>query len=213
MTIKHHLNDKLLMGYAAGILPEAFDLVVATHISICDTCRSALAGYEAVGATVFEESGNESVSDESYAKTLEMIAAFKEPAKPIRKPDSIFPSALQEYIGGDVDDVKWKSLGMGVKQAILKTSPTASARLLHIEAGCKVPDHGHRGTELTLVLQGAFSDEVDRFGRGDIEIADEDLEHTPWAEEGQDCICLAATDAPLKFNALMPRLLQPIFRI
>ena len=29
--IRHHLNDALLMGYAAGTLPEAFDLVVATH--------------------------------------------------------------------------------------------------------------------------------------------------------------------------------------
>jgi len=76
-----------------------------------------------------------------------------------------------------------------------------------------VPDHGHRGTELTLVLQGAFADSVDRFGPGDIEIASEDLDHTPVAEMGDDCICLAVTDAPLRFNALIPRLLQPIFRI
>ena len=47
--IKHHLTDALLMGYAAGNLPEAFNLVVATHISMCDTCRAALAGFDAVG--------------------------------------------------------------------------------------------------------------------------------------------------------------------
>jgi putative transcriptional regulator len=66
---------------------------------------------------------------------------------------------------------------------------------------------------LTLVLQGAFADEVDRFGRGDIEIANEDLNHQPIAEMGEDCICLAATDAPLRFNSLLPRLMQPLFRI
>ena len=76
-----------------------------------------------------------------------------------------------------------------------------------------MPDHGHRGTELTLVLQGAFRDEVDRFGPGDLEIATDELEHTPVAEEGAPCICLAATDAPLRFRGLMPRLLQPLFRI
>lgn len=76
-----------------------------------------------------------------------------------------------------------------------------------------VPDHGHRGTELTLVLQGAFRDETDRFGPGDVEIATEELEHTPVAEPGLDCICLAATDAPLRFNALIPRLLQPFLKI
>jgi putative transcriptional regulator len=102
---------------------------------------------------------------------------------------------------------------MGVRQAILPTSDSATARLLYIPAGAAVPDHGHKGTELTLVLQGAFSDATDRFGRGDLEIADEDLEHTPVAEAGQDCICLAATDAPLRFTGLIPRMLQPIFRI
>ena len=76
-----------------------------------------------------------------------------------------------------------------------------------------MPDHGHRGLELTLVLQGAFRDETDRFGPGDIEIADEAMEHTPIAESGEVCICLAATDAPLRFNAIIPRLAQPFLRI
>lgn len=76
-----------------------------------------------------------------------------------------------------------------------------------------MPDHGHRGLELTLVLQGAFRDETDRFGAGDIEIADQELEHTPVAERGLDCICLAATDAPLRFNSFLPKLVQPFFRI
>jgi putative transcriptional regulator len=100
-----------------------------------------------------------------------------------------------------------------VRQAILPTSKGAIARLLYIPAGQAVPDHGHRGTELTLVLQGAFRDETDRFGTGDVEISGQELEHTPVAEAGCDCICLAATDAPLRFNALIPRLLQPLFRI
>ena len=81
-------------------------------------------------------------------------------------------------------------------------------RLLRIPAGTAVPDHGHHGTELTLVLQGAFTDEEDRFGAGDVEVANEDLHHTPVADEGMDCICLAATDAPLRFNGLVPRIAQ-----
>ena len=123
------------------------------------------------------------------------------------------PAPLADYIGGDLAQVKWRSLGMGVRQAILPTATSASARLLFIPAGQAVPDHGHRGTELTLVLQGAFRDATDRFGVGDLEIANQDLNHTPTAEAGLDCICLAATDAPLRFNSLIPRLLQPIFRI
>jgi putative transcriptional regulator len=120
---------------------------------------------------------------------------------------------LQTSVGGDLDAVRWRNVAMGVKQAILPTEKGASLRLLRIPAGQAMPDHGHRGMELTLVLQGAFSDAGGRYGRGDVEIADEDLEHTPVAEAGEDCICLAATDAPLRFNGLLARLAQPFFRI
>jgi putative transcriptional regulator len=33
------------------------------------------------------------------------------------------------------------------------------------------------------------------------------------AEAGVECICLAASDAPLKFHGLLPRLAQPFFKI
>ena len=48
MTIRHHLSDPLLMAYSAGQLPEAFSLVVATHVSLCDDCRSRLLAFDAI---------------------------------------------------------------------------------------------------------------------------------------------------------------------
>ena len=212
--IKHHLTDALLMGYAAGSLPEAFSLVVATHVSLCDECRARLGAFEAVGGSVVEDAGEAELSEGSFAATLARIAAG--PAEPIRVPrpaDAVTPGPLADYIGGGLAQVRWQKLGGGVHQAILSTSREATARLLRIPGGVAVPDHGHRGTELTLVLQGAFRDDSDRFARGDVEVADASVEHTPVAEPGADCICLAATDAPLRFNALLPRLVQPFFRI
>ena len=209
MTIRHHLSDPLLMAYAAGALPEAFSLLTATHISLCDECRARLGAYEAVGGAVLDAEPVP-LADGSLAAVLSRLGLPEAPA-PRRK--RAVPSPLADYIGADLAGVKWRSLGMGVRQSILATGPGATARLLYIPAGQAVPDHGHRGMELTLVLQGAFCDSSDRFGLGDIEIATEDLSHTPVAEAGADCICLAATDAPLRFNALIPRLLQPFFRI
>ena len=213
MQTKHHLNEQLLMGYAAGILPEAFNLVVATHLSLSDESRAMLGCYESLGGCVLDSCDGVPLKDSCFEATLKRIRQTKR-EKPDTTDDScIFPKPLRTYVGGDVDVVKWKSLGLGVKQAILPTSKDASARLLFIPAGQSVPDHGHKGTELTLVLQGAFADEVDHFGPGDIEIANEDLEHQPIADQGQDCICLAATDAPLRFSSLLPRLMQPFFKI
>ena len=214
MTIRHHLSDQLLMAYAAGELPEAFNLVVATHVSLCDECRAKLASFEAVGGAMIEMSDTVQMSDASLAACLDRIDGLSQAnaRRPLKRA-GVFPAPLADYVGGGPERVKWRPVGMGVKQAMLQTERGASARLLYIPGGQAVPDHGHRGMELTLVLQGAFRDENDRFGRGDVEIADSTLQHTPIAEDGEVCICLAATDAPLRFNAIIPRLAQPFLGI
>ena len=213
MTIRHHLSDSLLMAYAAGALPEAFALVAATHLSLCDDCRAALAGFEAVGGAVLDTEETAAMTDDSLQQVLSRLGTPAPQLRVAPRAPGALPSPLQDYIGGDLGAVKWRSLGMGVRQAILASDDGGSARLLYIPAGQSVPDHGHRGLELTLVLQGAFRDDSDRFGPGDLEIATETMQHTPVAEAGSDCICLAATDAPLRFKGLMPRLAQPFFRI
>ncbi len=215
-TIKHHLSDEILMAYSAGTLPEAFNLMVASHLSLCDECRARVAAFDAVGGALIEEPAESTaeLSAGSLEATLAMIAGGAPAAdKAIRVPEGVLPAPLQDYVGGDLDAIKWRPIGMGVKQAILSTSSEATARLLYIPAGTAVPDHGHHGTEMTMVLQGAFSDEIDRFGRGDVEMADEDLHHTPVADISEDCICLAVTDALLKFNSLITRIAQPFLRI
>lgn len=213
--INHHLTDQLLIGYSAGALPEAFSLVVATHLSLCDECRARAEGFDGMGGALLEQAAEESatMSAGSFDAALEKARASQIEVAAPKPADPVLPEPLAAYVGKGLSDIRWRSIGMGVKQAILPTSRDASARLLYIPAGTAVPDHGHRGTELTLVLQGAFQDEDGRFGRGDVEVANEEVNHTPIADLGEDCICLAATDAPLRFNGFIPRLVQPFFRI
>lgn len=213
MTIKHHITDSLLMAYSAGQLPEAFNLVVATHLSMCDDCRAVLGGFDAVGGALIEGAEAAAVSDAALDATFAMIAAQKPVGNRPTRDIGIFPDPLADYVGGDLSSVKWRALGMGVRQAILPTAKGASVRLLHIPAGQAMPDHGHRGMELTLVLQGAFSDGTGRYNRGDVDVETETSQHTPVAEPGLPCICLSATDAPLRFTGFLPRILQPLFKI
>jgi putative transcriptional regulator len=213
--INHHLTDALVLSYATGNLPEAFNLVIATHISLCDECRARLETYETVGGALIDDVDLATMSEGALDATMAAIEALT--ADPVmvevQPRDAVFPAPLRDYVGGDLDDVTWRSIGAGVRQAVLETSKDATVRLLSIPGGAAMPDHGHRGMELTLVLKGAFRDEDGRFARGDIEIANEDLHHTPIAEEGEPCICLAATDAPLRFRGLLPRLAQPFIGI
>ena len=211
-TIQHHLTDGLLMAYSAGTLPEAFNLTIAAHITMCDACRTRLYAFDGVGGALLSGQICASMAPGSMQASLAAAKAGRAAPPPPRQ-RSILPAPLISYIGGDLEDIKWSPVGMGVRQAILPTDKRATARLLYIPAGSAVPDHGHRGTEMTLVLQGSFADDTARFAKGDIEIADEDLNHTPVADIGDDCICLAATDAPLRFRGLIPRIAQPFLRI
>jgi putative transcriptional regulator len=214
MTIRHHLSDQLLMAYSAGELPEAFGLVIATHLSMCDDCRARSSAFDAVGGALVAGCDVAPMADDSLEACLARIEGLApvRPA-PMARPRADVPVPLADYIGGDLAGINWRPIGMGVKQSILINDKGASARLLYIPAGQAMPDHGHKGLELTMVLRGAFLDGGERFGPGDVEIADEATEHTPVAETWGDCICLAAADGKLRFQGLLPRLAQPFFRI
>jgi len=211
-AIRHSIPDDLLIGYAAGALPQAFDLVVASHVSLCDDARARLATYEAVGGAVIDDLEEADISEDSLDQTMAKIAGMP-PSE--RQPfvHGVFPAPLREAVGGDADAVQWRSLAMGAKQAVAHQDGETSARLLFIPAGQAMPKHSHRGMEMTLVLQGAFRDDDGVFARGDVEVADQDVDHTPVAEPGADCICLVATDARLKFDGLLPRIAQPFLGI
>ena len=215
MMIRHHLTDDILMAYSAATLPEAFNLMVAAHVSLCDDCRARLEAFDAVGGAVLDDiCDSAAMSDGALAATMALIAGGAPVNVPrVARGAGVLPAPLQDYVGGDLDAIQWRPVGMGVKQAILPTSKDAAARLLLIPAGAAMPDHGHGGLEMTMVLQGAFIDSGERFARGDVEVATADLAHTPIADIGEDCICLAVTDAPLKFKSLLPRIAQPFLRI
>ena len=214
-NIKHHLNDAVLMAYSAGTLPEAFNLMVAAHLSLCDTCRAQAASFDAVGGALLEQDADVEMNDSSFANTMDLIAGGEIDVvmPPTDAKSGVLPKPIQDYVGGDLDSIKWKPIGMGVKQALLPTSKDATARLLMIPPGTAMPDHGHKGTEMTMVLKGAFQDDDGYFARGDVEIADADLHHTPVADIHEECICLAVADAPLEFDRLLPKIAQRFLRI
>lgn len=209
-TITHHVPDATLACYAAGNLPHAFAVVVASHVSLCIQCRAALEAHQHVGGALLEAADAVAVSADLKSAVLSRLDEPFMP-EPVYERSGIYPGPVMEVLKGRAPN--WKSIGMGVRQDILSSGKEGSVRLLFIPPSQAVPDHSHNGLEMTLVLQGSFHDQTGGFGVGDIEIASQDMEHAPVAGKGEPCICLAATDARLRFRALFPRLLQPLFRI
>ncbi|MDH4412792.1 MAG: ChrR family anti-sigma-E factor [Rhizobium sp.] len=223
LHVQHHISDELLLDYATGNLAEGWSIAVATHLALCPACRDRLSFMEHTGGQLLEATevtAEETQATDSWsAMKAKLQAQGSSPttvAKPIATPSdiAILPEPLRSYLGGDVEALKWKALGRGAYHIPIKTGDRESqVRLLKIPAGKPVPEHSHGGRELTLVLKGAFTDGASVFKRGDIEEADETLTHQPVATPDEDCICLAVTDAPLKFKSLLVRLVQPVLGI
>jgi len=218
MTIDHHPSDELLLDYAAGALSGAWSLAVATHLALCPACRRKTARMESLGGAMLENLAPVPGAQDGFAAVMARIELPEvgEPVLPARPSASKsgLPQPLRRYAENADGELAWQRLGLGASQLLIATGdPTATARLLRIPAGKPVPVHTHQGLELTLVLSGAFSDSTGRYGPGDFQEADENLEHKPHAAPGEDCICLAVTDAPLRFRSFAARLIQPLLGI
>ena len=217
MKISHHLPEETLVAYGAGTLSEAWSLLVATHLALCPSCRAEAERIESVGGALLEELEPAEVGGDAFAhlmQTIDDTSAEPVPARVARAVPSLLPEPLKSYLGGDLHALKWRRLGKGAFHIPIKTRDgRARARLLKVPAGRPVPMHGHNGEELTLVLVGAFQTYQGTFARGDVEGADASVEHMPISVPGEDCICLAVTDAPLRFKSLAARLVQPFIGI
>lgn len=215
MTTFHHLSDELLMSYEAGSLAEGWSLAVATHLAYCPQCRARAQEAKAIGGAMLESIGIAPLREGALEAALSRLdAAPAEVPKRYSGDAGDVPEPLRSYIGPDLDAIAWKPLGTAAKQVIVQTGDgKTTARLLRIGAGEPVPEHGHRGLELTVILRGTLVDDDERFGVGDIEEANDAVEHQPRASDDGECICLAVTDAPLRFKSLLVRLAQPFLGI
>ncbi len=215
MTPSHHPSDATLFEYGGGSLSEPLALVVATHISMCTECGDRLAEIEAIGGIMLEDLDPAALAPAAFAQTLARIDELA-PVSPRSdtKPASnhaFAKSPLNPYLGG-VDDVPWKQLGRGITTVDLVRRPGRNTRaaLFKVTRGTPLPRHGHRGREMTVVLEGTFHDGGGAFFPGDFIEHDADIVHRPAVGVDEDCICLIAVEGRLKFKGVFGRLI-PLF--
>ena len=221
MTVHHHLDDATRVRYASGDLDEAFSVVVAAHLAMCESCRRDMHGAEEIGGRLLETGETADLGADAFDRLMRRLddddQAIAVPASgPVSggDPDGV-PAPLRRLIGPSLDAVAWKRVAPGVRkhEIALSSGSGSSLYLMRIAPGKAVPEHGHGGAEMTLVLTGAYRDELGRFGPGDIADLDEHVEHRPKVDPEAPCICLVATEAPTRFKGVFSRLLQPLFRI
>ena len=222
MTVQHHLDHATLVRFASGDLDEAFCVIVASHLVLCETCRHGARDAESIGGQLLEAVDQVPLRTDAIDEALDRIdndKACNDDIQPaIKKPvisKSDVPEPLQHFVGASLAQLAWKTVAPGIAKHTIKlpTSTKSSLYMLKIAAGKAVPEHGHGGNEMTLVLSGAYRDDMGIFGPGDIEDLDEHIEHQPKVLPEAPCICLVATEAPTRFKGFFSRMLQPLVGI
>jgi putative transcriptional regulator len=157
-------------------------------------------------------------TDDARAAMLALLdaePAIQEAAAPTeiveaRDPDRL-PSALHPWFGNSMRALRWRRVAPGVQRIRASGIAGGDLMLLRIAPGSKLPLHSHGGSELTVILDGAYDDMLGHFGPGDVADLDGEIQHQPVTSPGVPCICVAATDAPLVFSGWFARTLQPLF--
>ncbi len=212
MKIEHHPDTATLASYAAGSLDEAFATVVAAHLASCAKCRARLYEIEEVGGTMLETIDAVGLNEAALERAMSRLDEPSEERAEPRSAEQSLPRPLGRLVTAPLDAIAWKSVAPGVAVHRLPTSKAArgSLTLLKIAPGKKIPEHGHGGMEITLVLTGSYRDALGRFGPGDVADLDEDIEHQPVVDSDEPCICLVASEAPTRFKSFFGRLFQPL---
>jgi putative transcriptional regulator len=215
MTINHHASDELLLAYAAGQLSPAPALVVASHLAMSQQSTQRLSIFERIGGALLDDQPLADLPPDLFDR---MLARLDEPAPKgqIRMPGDHSALDMGIALPGPLAGRrigKWRTIAPGMRFANVDVSedPKYKVVLLRVGAGKALPQHGHSGSELTLILKGQFSDAGGTYGPGDLEEEDGDSNHQPMVGSDGECICLTAIEGSLKPNGWLARIMMPLF--
>ena len=217
MSIEHHPTDSMSAAFAAGTLDHGQHVAIATHLVSCPQCRSFIRSMEKVGGAVLTSLSPAVMSNDALAK---VEAQLNKPVRPASLSDKAptvpesevpgLPKFLRRYRFGSW---KWIAPSVHLRPIILPYASDTRVFLLKSGPGTKMLEHTHTGIEMTCVLSGAFSQDGSHYGPGDFDLGDDTVDHQPFVDPGQDCICLVAMQGELRLNGLIGRIVQPFVRL
>jgi putative transcriptional regulator len=222
--IKHHPKLDLLQGFVTGELPASLSAAIAIHNDMCPSCaKKTVQMMDAQASRSFEmpdfqqdivnaQSAKEIANSFDFDDMIDNIVADEQAASiPVRRPktitmgdkDYVLPQAIEFVELGNLSHLgKLSRARLQLGEGKIHTS------LLHIQPGGAVPEHTHKGYELTLLLDGEFDDDKGHYVPGEFIMLDGAHTHQPRSESG--CLCFTVVNEPLQFTQGLNRLFNPI---
>jgi putative transcriptional regulator len=219
--INHHPSISLLEKFVQGELPATLAAGVSIHAEMCNECRAKISELtEQSSEAFFEMPAQQSNASEFDEITLEgiclddmidsitssdeidLVIESKEKTISVRGEDYVLPRALTNMTMG-----KWSSIGKIARSRLDLSEGDLRASLLQIQSGGQVPEHTHKGFELTLLLDGSFKDDLGEYGPGDFIMLDGHHTHSPITDKG--CLCYTVSNDAQHFTQGINKLLNP----
>jgi putative transcriptional regulator len=222
--IKFHPTDTHLVSYAEGTLPSASSLLVSAHCDMCNACRSKTRSFTNKLATnVFED--DDSVIDSGIGR--EYLSMFECITNDTTLVDAdivqetihevafdgrrfMLPSTLARFASRVGE---WTHLIGKLWQAPVEIGGGSLAQLIYMEKGGSVPEHTHKGNEITLVINGQFEDGNNFFKTGDYISLNQNDTHSPVATSNEGCLVFTIIDKPLHFTSGWAKLINPLSQL
>jgi putative transcriptional regulator len=225
--IKHHPKFELIQQFVKGELPASISAGISMHAEMCPECMQKITELtEQVAEISFDDSlssqfklSNESVQSKSLktdedgfdaminsiTSSNDIVVEKERTVTKIEYQDELYtlPSAISNMVRG-----KDSSFGKLTRTRLQLNENEIHTSLLHISPGGAVPEHTHKGFELTVLLEGSFSDEEGEYVKGDFIMLDGSHQHSPVSKNG--CLCYTVANDALHFSQGINKLLKPI---
>ncbi|NVK54582.1 MAG: cupin domain-containing protein [Alteromonadaceae bacterium] len=223
--IKFHPKPELLEQFVSGTLSPAESLMVSAHCDMCQYCQGQVeAQTEEFAAHELEL---EAISEQYDPQFDVMLANITQQpvAETVYSGGRMAQSNGQAVATIELDGRKfelpktlhrlvqkrgnWSSLVGKLWQAPVELGYEGVANFIYMGKGGSVPEHTHRGSEMTLVIDGEFSDGVNDYDTGDFIYLNGEHTHAPHSNSNEGCLVFSIVDQPLHFTSGIARLLNP----
>ena len=215
----HHPNLELLEQFSQGILSTGLSVGISAHLELCNSCRDKRRQLEIDLANSWVNEVDDELNDPDIDAVVSQIVASPQVSPEADKGDKAKTLTEMHMLDHSVSlprvlaksaqqGLVWKKLHGGINQARVVLDTNTQCDFIYMKPGGQIPPHRHKGTEITLVLDGHFHDDMGTYGPSDFLMRDANHTHSPISEDG--CLCFAVLDSPLQFTSGFARLLNPI---
>ena len=215
-AITHHPGDDLLSDYHRGVLAPGLALAISAHADTCPHCRASLELFDAVGGALLDDVEGVAMSESALDLALARIERPEE-AAPAQghRPDFLAGVDLPDSLDtARIPGRYWAAPGVWMAPVRLDGARSNDKTyLMSVKRGMVMPEHSHRGHEVTLVLKGRFSAAMGEYRPGDFVLCNQHTCHSPVMADDEDCLCLVWQDATILPKTWLGKLLQPLARI